>query len=137
MRVSFPKMRVRDRLVAMGCLLGSLAAGVVFHLYPEWTLIVRAGPSTCLLKLFTGVPCVACRGTRAALALLRGDLSTAVGFNPLATLFLLAVVAFLTHLSITGRSLRIGFSRPEWVLLWTLFLLALAGNWAYVILQGG
>jgi hypothetical protein len=80
---------------------------------------------------------VACRGTRAAFALLRGDLPEAVRFNPLATLFLIGVVSYLAYLSIAGRNLEISLLRSELILLWTLFLLALAGNWAYVILQGG
>jgi 1,6-anhydro-N-acetylmuramate kinase len=39
----------------------------------------------CPFKRLTGLPCLSCGTTRAALALLRGDLAVAFHFNPLAT----------------------------------------------------
>ncbi len=37
----------------------------------------------CGIKLFTGLNCVSCGATRATLALLRGDILTAIYYNPL------------------------------------------------------
>ena len=41
------------------------------------------GPVSCPFRWATGHPCFLCGGTRACLALLRGDVSTALSTNPL------------------------------------------------------
>jgi len=45
------------------------------------------GPTICPIALLTGVPCPGCGMTRAASALLRGDLSLALDYHPLIPLF--------------------------------------------------
>ena len=41
-------------------------------------------PPACTFKKVTGIPCVACRGTRSFRALAKGEIVEAVKFNPLA-----------------------------------------------------
>ena len=45
---------------------------------------VHHGPVLCLFRLSTGLPCAGCGLTRAFVALSRGDLDAALGFNLLA-----------------------------------------------------
>jgi hypothetical protein len=65
----------RDRLVfaAPVAVLGLLAS-----IRPE-----GAGVTICPFALFTGMACPGCGMTRAASSLIRGDLTTALGYHPL------------------------------------------------------
>jgi energy-converting hydrogenase Eha subunit C len=47
----------------------------------------------CPFKELTGLPCLSCGSTRTALALLRGDVGTALQANPLAAVLGIALVA--------------------------------------------
>lgn len=70
---------------------------------------VPSGPDLCLVHRLTGYWCPLCGGTRAAHALVHGDLHAAIGYNPFALLVLLAGAAVL------GRWLlhrRAGRTRP-------------------------
>ena len=62
--------RTRRAVIALG-----LAAG--------GTALVVFGPPVCPTALFLGIPCPGCGLTRATLALLCGDLGTALHFHPL------------------------------------------------------
>lgn len=67
-------------IVAVALPLLALAGGIIVgcntdffsHLFPP-----------CSVKLLMGVNCVSCGATRATLALLRGDILTAIYYNPL------------------------------------------------------
>jgi hypothetical protein len=93
----------------------------------------------CYFKLFTGLPCLTCGGTRAAMRLLRLDPAGALAMNPLVTLsgFLVAAwaaadVALFTR----GRALRVELSRSAARALRILVPLAVLANWAYLIAVG-
>jgi hypothetical protein len=64
-------------------------------------LFVRLGPPICPTALFLGIPCPGCGLTRATIALLHGDVSTALGFHPLvfvlAPIFAIAVGSSLVN----------------------------------------
>jgi hypothetical protein len=93
-------------------------------------------PPPCLFKAWTGLPCAACGGTRAALALLRLDVREALRLNPLAALALPAFVIFglaAGALTLLGR--RLPEIRPP-LAVRALALLALAGNWVYLVAAG-
>jgi len=94
-------------------------------------------PPTCLLKLVLGIPCLACRGTRAAFALSHGDVPGAFAYNPLATLFLVGLPVALALGALSGHTVRVHGSPAEARLFWILLAAALLGNWLYVIHQGG
>lgn len=101
------------------------------------TLISRdpriEAPTLCLFRHLTGRPCPSCGTTRMVLALGRGELRTAIAFNPLVFVVTVAVLGVLI--------LRIGFRRR---LVWLtsparrrLFtgglVLAVLVNWLYLL----
>lgn len=137
MRVTLSTVPFRQRLWISGILLFSALAAAALLLHPAWEFYLQSRPASCLMKLCTGVPCLACRGTRAALALAHGDLGMALCYNPLATAFLAVLGSYLILLSVTGKRCDFHLSRPETVLFWTLLAFALLGNWIYVIREGG
>jgi len=73
-----------------------------------------AGLPPCFFHRVTGFPCLTCGGTRAALALLSGDLAGA--------------------LSLAGRGLREPERLPGWAR--PAALLGLAANWLWLIVDG-
>ena len=89
----------------------------------------------CPLKYLTGIPCPFCGGTRAALALLQGDLHQAVMMNPLAVgLMLLAPLGALLYWRlIVPRGWKIARYKR---LLLILLIAAIAANWVYLIMVG-
>jgi hypothetical protein len=86
----------------------------------------------CSFKKLTGLPCVACRGTRSLRSLASGEVTKAVKFNPLAVLGCGFAVAWLgEYLIRKGNPPNRTFSTRS-VAVVTLVLLIL--NWIYLIL---
>jgi len=111
----------------------ALAAYAGFYLAISY-LILQSGRhfTFCLLKILTGLPCPFCGGTRAAFALLGGDLLRAFWLNPLAVSLILF---FLPGYLVYNRVLRPrGWEKKLSRLFWLLSFLALAANWAYLII---
>jgi hypothetical protein len=75
----------RDRSVAAAPFLGVAA---LLAIQPS-----DDGPTICPIALLTGVPCPGCGMTRAASALLRGDLTLALDYHPLIPLIAMLTVA--------------------------------------------
>ncbi|HEY3349250.1 MAG TPA: DUF2752 domain-containing protein [Thermoanaerobaculia bacterium] len=97
---------------------------------------LAAGAPVCAFRAITGVPCPTCGGTRALLALARLDAGAALAWNPLVTLGV--AVFFLGGLVALVRALR-GLGVPDappprWA--GAAAGLALAANWAFVVLTG-
>ena len=69
----------------------------------------------CAVKLFLGIPCPGCGLTRATLALLRGDLASALAIQPAALIVLPLLAGSLGWVAVqyivTGRS-----TPPRWAL---------------------
>ena len=92
----------------------------------------------CNFRTLLGIPCVTCGSTRAAVALLHGDITAAWAWNPLAVVAMFAIAlfdvyAFAVLISRAPR-LRISFGRAKWPLLIGLF--AAGGlNWIYLLLN--
>jgi len=57
-----------------------------------WTGVLLKSPVFCPLRRFTGIPCGSCGLTRAIVALIHGDLMTAIHFHLAAPLLFLAGV---------------------------------------------
>mgnify|MGYP001316313777 FL=1 len=97
-------------------LLRAGVAGALVALAALFLLLPGISPfSFCGFRMLSGLPCPFCGGTRATLALLRGDLSLAAYLNPLAfaaVLVLLAGIAILLGEATTGRALA------DWPALW-------------------
>jgi hypothetical protein len=70
---------------------GAAAAGAVL-LWPLLPRLAGLLPG-CPFKRLTGLPCLSCGTTRAALSLLRGDFSAAFHFNPLSAALGIVFVA--------------------------------------------
>lgn len=97
------------------------------------------GTTVCPLKRLIGVPCASCGSTRAAFALLSGDIPGAFAFNPLAAFLMVAVlpVAALSFAAFgfdRTKSVAASFLRRP--LSWVFAVAAVAANWAYVIRHG-
>jgi hypothetical protein len=82
--------------------------------------VLTSGPSFCPFKVLTGLPCPGCGLTRSSVALLHGDLSTAVYFHPLGPpIILAAVIVGLVDAWAWWRSHQPGSTTtasPSWLL---------------------
>ncbi len=95
----------------------------------------------CRFHAVTGLPCMSCGSTRAALALTRGEWLEALRWNPLAVAGFVAVaVAFLlwcADAAFGSRFLRAARQRLGCLPGWRLFAAAVALNWIYLLFSGG
>jgi hypothetical protein len=95
----------------------------------------------CPLKTVTGIPCPACGGTRAMRALLaHGDVLAALRFNPLATIAAFSLIAFLMYAAIVialrRPRMRVLLAAPDQRALRIAAWIAIAANWAFLIIDG-
>lgn len=125
-----------DRELLWGSVLGT--AGI---LGAGWLALGLPTP-LCPLHALTGIPCPGCGTTRAAGCLLRGDLPSALGWNPLGTLLLCGALLYVAYAAaVSGfRLRRVGWSGGRgsgWrngLRLAAVLLLGL--NWLYLIAAG-
>jgi hypothetical protein len=94
----------------------------------------------CPFRRITSIPCLTCGGTRAILALARGDLGVALHWNPLVACAGLVSAAWLVYAAavtvLRAPRLRIRLGEREGTLLRAAVWLVIAGNWMFLILQG-
>jgi hypothetical protein len=98
---------------------------------------VAAGLPPCFFHRVTGLPCLTCGGTRAAFALLAGDLGGAFHANPLVAAALLLFVGgglAAGALALAGRGVREPSRLPDWVRV--AVVLVVAANWIWLIVDG-
>ena len=120
----------------LGFLWGAVATGLV-ALTPLATRLAASVPA-CPFRSILGLPCLTCGSTRAALALSRLDLWTAVKLNPLAAAGWLTLVAgglVAGVLALIGTPLR----EPSWRLSMPIRLalvLVILANWVYLVVAG-
>jgi hypothetical protein len=110
--------------------LGAAAAWLAFGL--PWP--------RCAFHDLTGLPCVTCGATRAAIAFFHGHIATAWKWNPLVFAFLCGLSIFNFYAVIVlitrGLRLRIAFRSQVEKRYARIFLIAaLALNWTYLILH--
>jgi hypothetical protein len=108
-----------------------LVAARFFEMLP-----IQSAP--CGLRTLTGIPCLACGGTRSLMALSRGEIVEAAAFNPLVFLGAVAITVWLAVvLWRMARGLparrRARWSRARVVLVVTGSIALAAANWAYLI----
>jgi len=123
-----------DRQVAM---LWAVCSGLAVLLRPLWVSAAGFMPE-CVWHDWTGWPCPGCGSTRAMLNLLRGDLSGALAFNPLAaaaaTTFLIG--GFVAPVWLACGGLRPQLAprhRPAFI---AAAVSAFAANWAWLYASG-
>lgn len=129
----------RPPAVQLGLLWGAAAvsAAALVLLVPGLLSRLREALPPCPAKAFTGVPCPACGSGRALEALARLDLPAAFHSNPL---FALAALAFLAGglaalaAALSGRGVPEPRTLP--VAARVAAVLALAANWAWLLLDG-
>lgn len=92
----------------------------------------------CLIKSWSGMPCLACGTTRAGLALSRLDVAGAFSINPLAALSWITLIGgglaagLLALLNVPLREPDLNLSLPVRCLLVTICL----ANWVYLVGAG-
>ena len=89
----------RDRSIAAAPL---LAVAALLAVNPT-----DDGPTICPIAFMTGVACPGCGMTRAASALLRGDVDTALGYHPLIPLIVALAIAGWAW-AMLGRAGKVG-----------------------------
>ena len=94
----------------------------------------------CPFRHITGIPCIACGGTRAVLALTRGDVQAALVWNPLVAAAAIAALAWLVYAAIVtalrAPRLRVRLADRDRTLFRAAAWAAIAANWVFLILQG-
>ena len=113
---------------------GLVAWAAVVFLRPVLALLPR-----CPFHAITGLPCPTCGVTRAALALARGDVSAALGLQPLFVLAgcaALGVILRAICATATGNYIKVEMVPNEHV--WVRHALPgmIALNWLYLLLMG-
>ena len=109
---------------------GMLAAG--------WLALGLPTP-LCPFHVLTGLPCPSCGMTRAAGALLHGDLPGAVAWNPLGSLLLCGAILYVAYAAVVVslRLRRVCWSGGCGGGRWRLAALLLLGlNWLYLLVAG-
>jgi len=84
----------------------------------------------CPLKELAGLDCPLCGGTRAAHALLTGDVGAAIDFNVFATLVVIPLLAFLVLRATVAlwRGRPVSVPSPTWLAVGALFVFGVVRN---------
>lgn len=95
----------------------------------------------CVFHSITGLPCVTCGATRAAIQFFHGHFEASFLFNPLAFLAFCGLLVFdlyaLAVLTARAPRLRIGnFAPAEKLLVRSVVIALCAGNWLYLLTLG-
>jgi hypothetical protein len=114
---------------------GVLAGGAA------WLAMGLAWPH-CPFLAVTGLPCLTCGATRAAIALFTGDFRSGFSWNPLAFLALCGVAVFDLYaiLVLVARAPRlriVDWTRMEKNIARLAIVCALLVNWIYLLAQRG
>jgi hypothetical protein len=88
----------------------------------------------CFFRRLTGIPCATCNGTHAAMALSRGEVMKALRLNPLVVTGGLLLGAWAAARLAGGRTIALTAGERGFAL--GCAALAVAANWAYVIVRG-
>jgi hypothetical protein len=94
----------------------------------------------CPFRHLTGIPCFTCGGTRAVLALTRGDVHAAFEWNPLVAVSAIAALVWLFYAAVVtalrAPRVRVRLAERDRSVLRALAWSAITGNWVFLILQG-
>jgi len=122
-------------------LLSGLTALALMGLAWTWPLWGEALRLACPFRALTGIACPTCGGTRALLAAARGDLGTALQFNPLVGLVTTGLLAWVP---ISCAWVVGGWARPDLERIAPrsgtvgarLLALLVTGNWLWLMFVG-
>jgi len=123
-----------DRGMALVLAIGALAAAALIPFVPWLAPLLPP----CPFHALTGLPCPGCGTTRAALALARGDVAAALGWNPLAAgVFVLGGVSGLIAPWWVASERPLPSLAPVLPRRARLALVAALGaNWAWLLVRG-
>ena len=123
-----------DRGMALVLAIGALAAAALIPFVPWLAPLLPP----CPFHALTGLPCPGCGTTRAALALARGDVAAALGWNPLAAgVFVLGGVSCLIAPWWVASERPLPSLAPVLPRRARLALVAALGaNWAWLLVRG-
>jgi len=121
------------------CLAAALVTGAVALAAAVARLPACCAPR-CLLKTWTGVPCLTCGGMRALNALLAGHVAAAFRLQPLLTALAIAAMAWVGY-AVAGAwfgfyRLRVRTTRCEKRLLVAVAVVLVLANWVHLIADG-
>jgi hypothetical protein len=121
------------------CASAALVTGVA-ALAAAMTRLPACCAPRCLLKTWTGVPCLTCGGIRALNALLTGHVAAAFRLQPLLTLLAIAAMAWVGY-AVAGAlfgvcRLRVRTTRREQRVLMAAAVVLVLANWVYLIADG-
>jgi len=99
------------------------------------------GPVLCPFRRATGLPCPSCGLLRSARSLIEGDVARAFAVNPMDAVLLMVAPLVAALMLVTNRrggpALRVDASPPERRACWTILVVVVAANWAYVLATHG
>jgi hypothetical protein len=102
--------------------------------------VIGAPRVICPLKAITGLPCVTCGSTRAALALMAGDLRLALRWNPAVVVGATVLSGYLVYAATTLLGLvprlRVVVAADELSWVKRSVALATAALWLFLVLDG-
>lgn len=130
-------LRAKAGAVPLGAIF--LAMGTVAALAVAVLHLDRLPIFVCLFRAATGLPCLTCGATRALADLVAGDVSGALAMNPLATLMAFALVPWgIGDLVLMTRGHAVSLEVAPGVarVLRVVAVLAVIGNWAYLLAAG-
>jgi len=131
-------MRVSAREAApLGVIFGTI--GVSVAAFVSLLGLDRLPWSLCYWKVFTGLPCPTCGGTRALACLARLDLAGAFAMNPLVTVAALLIAAWaLADLALlpSRRAFTFELGPGPARLARAAAVAAIAANWVYLVAAG-
>lgn len=120
-------------LLALGVCGGTVALGAGW-LAAGWPL------PHCAFHALTGCPCPACGGTRCVLALLRGKVAEAAGWNPLVFLGVMGGIGYNAYAAAVAglgwRRVRCEVSAGEARVLRVAAGVGILMNWGYLFYRG-
>lgn len=94
----------------------------------------------CPFRQITGIPCFTCGGTRALLALTRGDVRAAFVWNPLVAISAMGALVWLVYAAVVtalrAPRLRVRLAERDRLLFRAMAWTAIASNWVFLIVQG-
>ena len=112
--------------IVAGVWLGLVGATALFSHF------TGRGVTLCLFKRLTGHPCAGCGSTRAVQAMAHGHVAEAITLNPLISVALIVVAAWLVLRLGFGRRLQMRLSQTARRAAWAALVVAFVSNWIYL-----
>lgn len=117
-----PHVSILPALLVCG---GILVLVIAARFEEAWPL----QPPPCSFRTITGIPCLACGGTRSFIALAHGEWLAALRFNPLVIICVVACAGWLAARVVSRKPVKIHTKLTV-----TIIVLALLANWIWLIL---